>query len=203
MKLKKRLPESRSQKRERLASDRDRRALDRAQMFDRREAWLAQQEQGKALYHEWHHAVTNRLTSEEAYARFEEIHAHYWDFFRHAGLPSTELSLAIQRHRDGKPGEPEPIIAALEIRITKRLLRIAKQVARRGALSENQKCRLCTLILACIDFPRWHREFTELARLARALAHPELRAQLEARLPDAHAAALLQHLDQEAKIKHA
>ena len=42
MKLKKRLPESRSQKKERLAADRDRRELDREQALGRREAWLAQ-----------------------------------------------------------------------------------------------------------------------------------------------------------------
>ena len=62
-------------------------------MFDRREAWLAQQEQGKALYHEWHHAVTNRLTSEEAYARFEEIHAHY---LKNARVPPA-LDVGVNR----------------------------------------------------------------------------------------------------------
>lgn len=169
-------------------------------MLERREAWLAQQEQGKALYHEWRYAVANRLNSDEAYARFEGIHQRYWDFFRHAGLPSTELSLALQRHYDGKPGDPQPILEALEARITKRLLRIAKQQAYQKAFSEQQRQRLHMLLLSCVDFPRWHREFTELARLARAVATPEFRAQLEARLPNAHARVFLAHLDQEASM---
>lgn len=176
--------------------------MDRLQMLERREAWLAQQEQGKALYHEWRHAVAHRLASEAAYAHFEEVHGRYWDFFRHAGLPNTELSLAIQRHRDGKPADPEPVLAALELRLNKRLIRIAKQLALRDRLTLDQKRRLGALVLSAIDFPRWHREFTELARLARALPQPEFRSQVEARLPHPHAVALLQHLDQEATMTH-
>jgi len=168
-------------------------------MLDRREAWLAQQDVGKVLYLEWRHAVDHRLESDAAYARFEEVHTRYWNYFRHVGLPNTELSLALQRHKDGKPVDPEPIVTALEERVTKRLLRLAKQLVRAGACSESQKRRLRALVLRCSDLPKWHREFPELARLTRALAHPELHDQLVARLPDPHAVVLLKHLDHEAQ----
>lgn len=186
MKLKKRLPESRSQKKERLAADRDRRELDREQALGRREAWLAQHDRGKALYHEWRNATLHRLDSDAAYAHFEAVHRSYWDLFRHIGMPSTELSLALQRHKDGKPVDPEPLVEELETQLKFRphVAHLLRQLLRAGALSPSQQDRVCSVLLRRLAYDGWHRHFRALARLARALdcQSPELRQQL-AQLP--------------------
>jgi hypothetical protein len=202
VKLKKRLPESRSQKRERIAADRDRRAMEREQARDRREAWRAEHDRGRVLFHEWRNAVVRRLDSDEAYTHFEEVHRRYWDLFRHIGMPSTELSLTLQRHRDGKPLDPEPLVEELETqaRFHPAIAHLVKQLVREGALTSNQEHRVRAVLLRRLAFEGWHRHFRHLARLARALDSPELRQQLQA-LPHTPQLAHLQaHLEQEAQM---
>lgn len=202
MKLKKRLPESRSQKKERLAADRDRRALDREQALGRREAWLAQHDRGKALYHEWRNATLHRLDSDDAYAHFEAVHRSYWDLFRHIGMPTTELSLALQRHRDGKPFDPEPLVEELEVqvRFLPRIAHLLKQLARAGRLSDEQQGRLHSVLCRQLAFDGWHRHFRTLARLARALDSAALRARLQALPATPQVALLWEHLEQETRM---
>lgn len=203
MKLKKRLPESRSQKKERLAADRDRRALDRAQARDRREAWLAEHDRSRALYHEWRSAVVHRLDSEEAYQRFEEIHRCYWDLFRHIGLPSTEVSLALQRHKDARPADPEPLVEALESapHFPTHIAHALKQQLRAGELTPGQKARVRAVVVHHCGFIGWHKSLRALVRLARVLDGPELRTALAA-LPQTPALLhVLAHLDQEHKMQ--
>lgn len=204
MKLKKRLPESRSQKKERLAADRDRRELDREQARDRREAWLAQHDRGKALYHEWRNATLHRLDSDTAYAHFEAVHRSYWDLFRHIGMPSTELSLALQRHRDGKPVDPEPLVEELESQVIflPRIAHLLKQLARAGRLSDHQQSRLHAVLCRQLAFDGWHRHFRVLARLARALDRqsPALRERLQALPATPQVTLLWEHLEQETRM---
>ena len=149
MKLKKRLPESRSQKKDRLASDKDRKGIERERAMARREQWMAQQEKQSALFHEWRHAVKTRLESDDAYARFEKIHLGYWDYFRHAGMPSAELSLAVQRWRDGRPVDPEILVSALEGRETfsRCLADFVRKLARARSLSPCQVRRVQGYVL--------------------------------------------------------
>jgi hypothetical protein len=202
VKLKKRLPESRSQKRERIAADRDRRAMEREQARDRREAWLAQHDRSKVLFHEWRNAALHRLDSDEAYTHFEEVHRRYWDLFRHIGMPSTELSLTLQRHRDGKPLDPEPLVEELETqaRFHPAIAHLVKQLLREDQLSPHQKCRVRAVLLRRLAFEGWHRHFRHLVRLARALDGPELRQQLQA-LPHTPQLMHLQaHLEQEVRM---
>ena len=202
MKLKKRPPESRSQKRERLAADRGRREMDREQARDRREAWLAQHDKGKVLFHEWRNAVQHRLDSDAAYVNFEAVHRRYWDLFRHIGMPSTELSLALQRHRDGKSVNPEPVVEELETQVYFRpqLAHLAKQLVRENTLTDEQVARLRTVLLRRVAFAGWHRHFRYLVRLARALDGPELGEQLRALPQTPSIAHLLEHLEQEAQM---
>ena len=203
MKLKKRLPESRSQKKERLAADRDRRTLDREQALGRREAWLAQHDRGKALYHEWRNAILHRLDSDAAYAHFESVHRSYWDLFRHIGMPSTELSLALQRRCDGKAFSPEPLVEALETQthFSPLVAHLIKQFARDNALSPEQCRRVQAVIVRRFVFVGWHRHFRHLVRLARALDSTELRQQLQS-LPSTPQLAHLQaHLEQETRMR--
>lgn len=203
MKLKKRLPESRSQKKERLAADRDRRELDREQALGRREAWLAQHDRSKVLFHEWRNAVLHRLDSDTAYANFEAIHRSYWDLFRHIGMPSTELSLALQRHRDGKPLDPEPLIEELETqsKFRPQLAHLTKQLVRKKRLTDDQLARLRAVLLRHLAFEGWHRHWCHLTRLARALEGAELRAQLQELPQTPQIAHLLAHLEQEAQMR--
>ncbi|WP_394796262.1 hypothetical protein [Armatimonas sp.] len=202
MKLKKRLPESRSQKKERLAADRDRRELDREQALGRREAWLAQHDRSKVLFHEWRNAVLHRLDSDTAYANFEAVHRSYWDLFRHIGMPSTELSLALQRHRDGKPVDPEPLLEELETqsKLRPQLAHLTKQLVRKKRLTDDQLARLRAVLLRHLAFEGWHRHWCHLTRLARALEGPELRAQLQELPQTPQVAHLLVHLEQEARM---
>jgi polyhydroxyalkanoate synthesis regulator phasin len=204
VKLKKRLPESRSQKKERLSADRDRRELDREQARDRREAWLAQHDRGKALYHEWRNATLHRLDSDTAYAHFESVHRSYWDLFRHIGMPSTELSLALQRHRDSKPVDPEPLVEELETQSKFRphVAHLVKQLIREGKLSQNQKRRVGSVLVRRLAYDGWPRHFRALARLARALdcQCPVLRQQLTQLPQTPQLTHLLEHLEQEARM---
>ncbi len=202
MKLKKRLPESRSQKKERLAADRDRRAMERVQALDRREAWLAQHDRSKVLFHEWHNAVVRRLDSDAAYERFEATHRRYWDLFRHVGLPSTELSLTLQRHHDGKPLDPEPLVDELEhqTHFSPLVAHLTKQLARENALSPEQRLRVQAVIVRRAAFDGWHRHIRYLARLARAVSSPELSCQLQALPKTPQIAHVLEHLEQEAHM---
>ena len=205
MKLKKRLPESRSQKKERLASDKDRKGIERERAIARREQWIAQQEKQSALFHEWRHAVKNRLDSDDAYARFEEVHRGYWDYFRHAGMPDTELSLTIQRWRDGRSVDAEVLVSALvaQEKFSRHLASFVRKLARAGELSGNQVRRVQRFVLAHAAFPGWHADYRHLARLARAVPENELAARL-AQLPETPMrAALLGHLAQEASMRAA
>ena len=203
MKLKKRLPESRSQKKERLAADRDRRAMERVQALDRREAWLAQHDRSKVLFLEWRNAVVHRLDSDAAYERFETVHRRYWDLFRHVGLPSTELSLTLQRHHDGKPLDPEPLVDELEhqTHFSPRVAQLVKQLAREGTLSENQRLRVQAVIVRRAAFPGWHRHIRYLARLARAVNTPALSCQLQLLPKTPPTEYLLAHLEQAAQMQ--
>ena len=176
--------------------------MEREHARDRREAWLVQHDQGKVLFHEWHSAVQRRLDSDKAYTHFEEVHRRYWDLFRHIGMPSTELSLTVQRHRDGKTVDSEPLIEALESQqhFRPQIAHLVKQLLREGQLSNNQKCRVRRVLLRRLAFDGWHRHFCHLARLARALDSPELRQQLQALPSTPQLACLLTHLEQEAKM---
>lgn len=200
MKLRKRLPESRSQKRERLAGERERRAVDRDLALKRREMWLQQQEENLDVWKTWRRAVNRRLESEEAYARFEATHRALWDFFRHVGLPAADTTIAIQRWRDGLPFEVEPIVAWVEDGPRQRDLPLWR-LLRRQRLDEGQKERLRTMALRLVDLPYWHRGFREGARLARVLDGDAFRAALGARRlrggeSGARAAAMLAQLEQ-------
>lgn len=205
MKLRKRLPESRSQKKERLAGERARRETERERLLKRREAWLVQQEEAFAVWREWRRAVNRRLESGDAYAHFEAVHRQWWDWIRHVGMPDAELTIAIQRWRDGLPFDPEPVVAWLEEgprRGDAPLLRLS----RRLPLDEAQKARLRTLVLRLVDLPYWHRAFRAYARLAPILDTPLFRAALQARqaaggAPGCHADALLDALDQAARMR--
>lgn len=205
MKLKKRLPESRSQKKERLASDKDRKGIERERAMARREQWIAQQEKQSALFHEWRHAVQNRLESDEAYARFETVHRGYWDYFRHAGMPDTELSLTIQRWHDGRSIDAEVLVSALVERasFSRHLASFVRKLARAGRLSENQARRVQRYVLVHASFPGWHADYRHLARLARAVPESDLAERL-AQLPETPMRdALLGHLAQEASMRAA
>ena len=177
--------------------------MEREQALDRREAWLAQHDRGKALFHEWRNAVLRRLDSDEAYARFEDVHRRYWDFFRHIGMPTTELSLALQRHRDGKPVNPEPLVEELENQphFRPHVAHLLKQLAREGALSQEQQQRVGTVLLRHLTFPGWHRCLRDLTRLARALDHSLLDEALQ-NLPNTpQRAYLLTQLEQETQMR--
>lgn len=177
--------------------------MEREQALERREAWLAQQDRGKALFHEWRSAVSRRLDSDDAYARFEKVHQRYWDFFRHIGMPSTELSLALQRHRDGKPVNPEPLVEELEHQphFHPRIAHVLKQLARTGALSHEQERRVVRVLLHHLAFPGWHRNLRDLTRLACAL-DPTLLHEALQNLPDSPPRAyLLRQLEQDAKMR--
>lgn len=148
--------------------------MERVQALDRREAWLAQHDRSKLLFHEWRNAVVRRLDSDEAYERFETVHRRYWNLFRHVGLPSTELSLALQRHHDGKPLDPEPLIDELEhqTHFSPLVAHLTKQLARDNALSPEQRLRVQAVIVRRAAFNGWHRHVRCLARLARAVSSP-------------------------------
>ena len=203
MKLKKRLPESRSQKKERLASDKDRKGVERERALARREQWIAQQEKQSALFHEWRHAVQNRLESDDAYARFESVHRGYWDYFRHAGMPSAELSLAIQKWRDARPVEPEVLVSALveSEKFSRHVADLVRKLARAGQLSHNQVRCVQRFVLHHARFPGWHTDYRHLARLARSVPENNLAERL-AELPRTPmTAALLTHLAQEERMR--
>jgi hypothetical protein len=205
VKLKKRLPESRSQKKERLASDKDRKGIERERAMARREQWIAQQEKQSAHFHTWRHAVNNRLESDEAYARFEEIHRGYWDYFRHVGMPDTELSLAIQRWRDGRSVDAEVLVSALveDEYFSRHLASFVRKLARSRQLSGNQVRRVQRFVLIYAEYPGWHADYRHLARLARAVPENDLAERL-AQLPETPMRdALLGHLAQEASMRAA
>ena len=169
----------------------------------RREQWMAQQERQSALWHTWRHAVKSRLESDEAYTRFEKIHRGYWDYFRHVGMPDTELSLAVQRWRDGRPVDSEVLVLALEERerFCAPIADMVRKLARAGLLSESQVRRVQIYVLRHAGFAGWHGNFRHLARLARAVLENDL-AERIAELPrTSMTAALLAHLDQENKMR--
>lgn len=197
-KLKKRLPESRSEKRERLASEKELRSRDK----ELARARLAQQksdtQQRNTLLREWRAAVDNRLLSEEAYTYFETIHTRDWDLIRPYWLPNVELSLAVQRLADGREGDPQPIIEWLETGPNYPAMGL--HLLKRARLSDCQWLRLQTLVLQVVTQPEKVFQFRYWLRLARKLYTPPFREQVAA-LSGERARMLLAHLDQERSMQ--
>jgi hypothetical protein len=167
-KLKKRLPESRSEKRERLASEKDRKAAERALFRVRREKC------GLVLriLQDWRIAVERRLDSDEAYARFEAIHLRDWDIIRPIWLPDVTCSLEYQHLLDGKPTDPEPLLEYLskDPPNSQKLLRQFKKLV----LTPTQTEQLHTIALEALAKPYWHARTREYIALLRRFMTPEL-----------------------------
>lgn len=181
MKLRKRLPESRSRKRERLASERDLRRSDRELALQRKEHWLRGQEENLAVWKEWRRAVNRRLDSADDHARFEEVHRRLWDYFRHAWMPDAETTLALQRHADGLPVDWTPVVERVAAG-PRRGDRAYWRLLRKASLTDAHRDRLREVIVRAVDLSYWHIGFPELARLARRADTPALRSDLLERL---------------------
>ncbi len=194
-KLKKRLPESRSEKRERLASEKDRKAHERALFRVRREKC------GLVLriLKDWRIAVERRLDSDEAYARFDAIHRRDWDIIRPIWLPSVAISLEYQHLLDGKPADPEPLLEYLSQDSPKsqKLLRKIKKLV----LDPVQTDRLHTIALDVLAQPRWHARTREYIALLRRFMTPELFEKAN-ELPEAKQILLRRHLEQENSMRN-
>jgi hypothetical protein len=201
-KLKKRLPESRSQKKERLDGERSRRVADRELALKRRERWLSQQEETLVVWKEWRHAIKHRLDSDAAYARFEAAHQQWWDWFRHYGMPDADVTIALQRLRDGRPADPQPLIDLLANSPPGRFASLLRPLRRMLPTPPSPEMRrpLIEVVVRVVDLPFWHRDFRAYARLARRIDDPSLRAALQARVLlggeiGARAAEVLRYLD--------
>jgi hypothetical protein len=193
-KLKKRLPESRSEKRERLASEKDRKAIERALFRVRREKC------GLVLriLQDWRIAVERRLDSDEAYARFEATHTRDWDIIRPIWLPSVACSLEYQHLLDGKPTDPEPLLDYLsqDPPNSRKLLRQFKKLV----LTPTQTERLHTIALGILAQSHWHARTREYIALLRRFMTPELYEKV-AGLPGEKRELLCWHLSQELSMK--
>jgi len=166
MKLRRRLPESRSRKKERLASERDLRRSDRDLALQRKERWLKDREENLAVWKEWRRAVNRRLDSSDDYARFEDVHRRLWDFFRHAWMPDAETTISLQRYADGLPVDWTPVLERVAAG-PRRGDRVLWRLLRRAELSASHREMLVPLVVRVVDLPYWHTGFPELARLAR------------------------------------
>jgi hypothetical protein len=200
-KLKKRLPESRSEKRERLASESELNRRQKEQARARHAVRQKQQERESQVFLEWRTLMKRRL-------EFEAFHRQYWDYFRFSGMPDAELALTVQRWKDTKPVAPEVVLEYLESqrRLSVPLARIAKQLAFRGEWSEGQRRRLQKMVLRHLEAPRWHANFKYLARLSRALDDETFYDEVHVRslrsdIGGEMAIALLTHLRQERTMK--
>ncbi len=194
-KLKKRLPESRSEKRERLASEKDRKAHERALSRVRREKC------GLVLriLKDWRIAVERRLDSDEAYARFEAIHRRDWDIIRPIWLPNVECSLEYQHLLDEKPTDPEPFLDYLceDPVNSRKLLRNLKKMS----LSSTQTERIHVISLQALAKPGWHARTREYIALLRRFMTPELFEKAN-ELPEAKQILLRWHLEQENSMRN-
>ena len=180
MKLRKRLPETRAEKRERLQSEKQNRLSDRELALRRKELWLRQQEENLGAWKTWRRAVKHRLDSEAHYRVFEDTHRALWDWFRHAGMPDSEATLAMQRKADDLPYESEPLvhwIASGPRRADWVLWRWVADMT----LDETQRRSVGAMILRVVDTPYWYRGFRRLGPLALAADSPWLRTELESR----------------------
>jgi hypothetical protein len=193
-KLKKRLPESRSEKRERLASEKELRGRDKELARARMAQWQADAKQRNTMLREWRVAVDNRLASDKAYAHFEVIHARDWDLIRPVWLPNVELSLALQRLADGRVADLEPIISWLESE--PRYPRYGLHLLKKARFSNCQRRRLQALVLRVLGHPEPVCGLRYWLRLGRKLGTPAFREQVAA-LPGERAQRLLAHLNQE------
>lgn len=202
MKLRKRLPESRSQKKLRLAGERELRNADRTLARHRREMLVRQQEESLQLWKTWRGAVKRRLDSDDAYDHFESTHRALWDFFRHYGMPDAETTIALQRWRDGLTFEVEPLVGWAERGPRRGDLPLLALI-KRQTLDDSQRERLRVLVLRIVDLPYFHRNFRGYARLARVLDSPAFRAALEVRTlgDNPRADAILAHLEQESRMR--
>ena len=202
MKLRKRLPESRSQKKQRLAGERERRIADRALARRRHEMLLRQKEESLQIWIVWRGAVKRRNDSDEAYAHFEQTHRALWDFFRHWGMPDADTTLALQRWKDGRPFPVDPLVGWAEDGPRRGDLPLLA-LLKRQRFTDDQAERLRALVLRIVDLPYWHRNFRGYARLARGLDSDSFRAALHGRalLGSQRAAAVLAHLEQEARMR--
>lgn len=204
MKVRKRLPESRSQKKLRLAGERELRNSERTLARHRREMLLRQQEESLQLWKVWRGAVKRRNDSDDAYAHFEATHRALWDFFRHFGMPDADATLALQRWKDGRPFEVEPLVGWAERGPRRGDLPLLALI-KRQPIDEPQKERLRALVLRIVDLPYFHRNFRGYARLARRLDSPGFRAALRVRAigGNPRAVAVEAHLEQEARMRAA
>jgi hypothetical protein len=180
MKLRKRLPESRSEKRERLKSEKQNRVSDRELALRRKELWLRQQDESLEVWKQWRRAVKHRLDSDDAYRHFEETHLALWDWFRHAGMPGAEATLAMQRRADGLPFDIDPIVDWIASGPRRADATLWDWVAR-AELDDPQRAAVGAMVLRVVDLPFWFRGFSRLRRLARAIDSAWLRRELEKR----------------------
>ncbi|MGC4043861.1 MAG: hypothetical protein QM758_08635 [Armatimonas sp.] len=197
-KLKKRLPESRSEKRERLASEKELRSRDKELARARLAQLKTDAQYRDTLLREWRIAVDNRLLSDEAYVRFEAIHSRDWDLIRPYWLPNVELSLAVQRLIDGRDTDPEPIIAWLETGPSHPAT--ALHLLKRANLSDCQRIKLQALVLHTLARTTPICSFRYWIRLARKLYTPAFHDQVTM-LPGERARILLAHLEQERTMR--
>jgi hypothetical protein len=198
-KLKKRLPESRSEKRERLASEKELRGRDRQLAQARQLQWREQQKRNETLFREWRSAVAHRLDSGEAYLHFEAVHRRDWDLIRPIWLPNVDCSLAYQRLLDGKSADPEPLLDFLSDGHPKprRFLRKLKKLA----LTPMQTDRLHKIVLENLAQPRWHARTREYVALLRRFSTPELYEKAES-LSEEKRELVRWHLGQEKSMKN-
>lgn len=180
MKLRKRLPESRAEKRERLKSEKQNRLSERELALRRKELWLRQQEESRDVWKVWRRAVKHRLDSDASYAEFEQTHLALWDWFRHAGMPDSEATLAMQRRADGKPFPMEPLVNWVATGPRRADSTLWRWVAS-TPLTPDQKQAIGAMVLRAVDRPYFFRGFRRLGPLARASETPWLRDELAQR----------------------
>jgi len=181
VKLRKRLPETRAEKRERLQSEKQNRISDRELALRRKELWLRQQEENLEVWKTWRRAVKHRLDSDAHYRVFEDTHRALWDWFRHAGMPDSEATLAMQRKADGLPYESEPLVHWIASGPRRADFVLWRWVAD-FPLDDAQRRAVGAMILRAVDCPYWYRGFRRLGPLAVAADSRWLRTELASRV---------------------
>jgi len=177
MKLRKRLPESRAEKRERLKSEKQNRLSERELALRRKELWLRQQEESREVWKVWRRAVKHRLDSDASYAEFEKTHLALWDWFRHVGMPDAEATLAMQRRADGKPFSMEPLVNWVASGPRRADSTLWRWVAA-TPLDPDQKRAIGAMVLRAVDRPYCFRGFRRLGPLVRTSETAWLRGEL-------------------------
>jgi hypothetical protein len=174
------LPESRGQRRKRLAQ------VDTERNLGRESARVWEERHREFLESYWD-AYRHRLESDALYAHFDALQARLYDLPPPANLPhahreSLEFERANQRMLDSHPVDWDVLIAFLERDpytgcsgyLKEKILRRLK----RAPLTETQKARLRAMLLAQVCKPP-RREARDYCRLAIVLDEPSFRQKLD------------------------